>query len=220
MEERLGGPRERKAEYGWRTCQSELSKLHDKSEKVSGTLPERRTRQHGGFNMLIFPTRSWACDAGERRPSFLLQYRQSCRCCVNPAQNSTRLIAVGASVDGGQVRVSPASFTSGVEMQLTVKGCFADHRRKAELLVWWSTMPRAAHAALVAGAFCLNHFPLGPSLPCLNRRRSPSTRNGCRFGSVTFGDSESSKAGAASLSPATHPASQNLRAVLFLERAS
>ena len=54
-----------------RTCESELSKLHDKSEKVNGTLPRRRTRQHGDFNKVIFPTRNRACNVGERRPCFL-----------------------------------------------------------------------------------------------------------------------------------------------------
>ena len=44
----------------------EHSKLHDESEKVSDTLPERRTRQHGENNMVIFPTRDCACDVRER----------------------------------------------------------------------------------------------------------------------------------------------------------
>ena len=73
------------------------------------------------------------------------------------------------------MRVSPAGFTSDVELQSTVKGCMQANTERQKA---WSDVRRCLESRMplfVAGVFCSIHFPLRPSLTCLNSRRSPST---------------------------------------------
>ena len=79
-------------EEGWPASQNDFSKLHDESEKVSGTLPGRRTRQHGEFNEVIFPAKELRARSARGSAKFSRPSSASCRCC-HPAQNSARGIA-------------------------------------------------------------------------------------------------------------------------------